>query len=301
MTNAELESMLDTSDTWIRERTGIRQRHIAGEKETTCDLAEAAAREALAAAGVKAQEIDLVLIATATSERAFPSTACLLQDRLGIRGAPAFDLQAVCSGFVYALTVADKFIRAGDCRTALVAGAEIFSRLVDWSDRSTCPLFGDGAGAVVLRADTQAGIFYSRLYADGSYHRLLYASGNGCSNGNEKRHIRMQGSEVFKLAVKTMSQSLLEALREGGLDKGELDWLVPHQANRRILQAVAQRIGLADERVISTIERHGNTSAASVPLALDNAVREGRIRVGDRVALNAFGSGFTWGSVLLRY
>lgn len=305
LTNAELAKMVDTSDQWIQARTGIHRRHIAAEGELTGDLAERAARQAIDAAGLDASDIDLILLATTTPDKIFPSTACLLQARLGIHGCPAFDVQAVCTGFVYALSVADKFIRTGAARHALVVGAETLSRIIDWSDRGTCVLFGDGAGAVVLQAADEPGILSTHLHADGAYEHLLTVDG-GISQGYEKLaegsgYIRMQGNEVFRVAVTTLGHIVDETLRANGLDKGDIDWLVPHQANIRIIQATAKRLKMPMERVVVTVAEHGNTSAASVPLALDVAVRDGRIQRGDTVLLEAFGAGFTWGSVLVNY
>ena len=301
LTNAELETMVDTTDAWIFERTGIRERHIAAPDETTCDLAEAAARRAIEAAGIAAQDIDLIIVATTTPDQVFPSTACLLQQRLGIQGCAAFDLQAVCSGFVYALDVADKFIRTGSARHALVLGAETLSRIIDWNDRGTCVLFGDGAGAVVLSASDQPGILSSHLHADGRYEPLLTVPA-GISRGYEQAaFIQMQGREVFKVAVNTLGSLVDETLQANDLPRSAIDWLVPHQANYRIIEATAKKMGLSMDRVVVTVTEHGNTSAASIPLALDVAVRDGRIQRGDTVMLEAFGAGFTWGSVLLKY
>ncbi len=303
LSNEELEAMVDTSSQWIIERTGIRQRHVAAEGETTCDLAEQAARVAIGVAGLQPAEIDLIIVATTTPDRIFPSTACLLQERLGIHGCPAFDLQAVCTGFVYALSVADRFIRTGGARKALVVGAETLSRIVDWNDRGTCVLFGDGAGAVVLEATDQPGILSTHIHADGSYKDLLMVPGGvSCRPSTpEEATIRMQGNEVFKMAVRTLGRIVVETLGANHLQQDQIDWLVPHQANIRIIQATAKKLGLPMERVVVTVDRHGNTSAASIPLALDEAVRDGRIRRGDTLLLEAFGGGFTWGSALIRY
>ncbi len=305
LTNADLEKMVDTSDEWIFDRTGIRKRHIASDGETTCDLAEVASRHALEAAGVEPGEIDLIIVATTTPDKVFPSVACLLQQNLNIHGCAAFDIQAVCSGFVYALGVADQFIRNGAARCALVVGADTLSRIIDWSDRSTCVLFGDGAGAVVLRASDEAGILSSHLHADGKYQELLMVP-EGISQGYEqvqagKAYIHMQGSEVFKVAVNTLEKIVDETLEANGMAKHDIDWLVPHQANIRIIAATARKLGMSMERVVVTVGEHGNTSAASIPLALDVAVRDGRIQRGQTLMLEAFGGGFTWGSVLLRY
>ncbi len=303
MTNAELERMVDTSDTWIRERTGIRERRIAADGETTCDLAEKAARRALKAAGVAPRDIDLVVVGTTTPDQIFPSTACLLQARLGIHGPAAFDVQAVCTGFVYALGVADQFLRTGAATTALVIGAETMSRIIDWQDRDTCVLFGDGAGAVVLQADRKPGILSTHLHADGKHADLLQVPGGisgGYADGRDP-YLRMRGKEVFKVATTTLSRIVDETLQTNGLKREDVDWLIPHQANNRIIAAIGRKLGLPEERVVNTVAEHGNTSAASVPLALDTAVRDGRIRPGELLLLEAFGGGFTWGSALVRY
>lgn len=304
LTNHDLEKMVDTSDEWIRERTGIRQRHIAADDQTTADLAEAAARAALESAGIGVDEIDLIVVATTTPDKIFPSTACLLQQRLGNHGAPAFDVQAVCSGFIYALSVADRFVRTGGATTALVVGAETLSRIIDWSDRNTCVLFGDGAGAVVLRADSEPGVINTHIHADGQYETLLHVpsgvSKKPLTDSVSERSMHMRGSEVFKVAVNTLSQVATETLRINGIAPEELDWLVPHQANRRIIDATARKLRLPPEQVVVTVDRHANTSAASVPLALNEAVRDGRIQSGQLVLMEAFGGGFTWGSALVR-
>ncbi len=305
LTNRDLEKMVDTSDQWIRERTGIVRRHIAAAGETTCDLAEAAARNALDAAGVAASEIDLVIVATTTADKIFPSTACLLQKRLGIHGPAAFDVQAVCSGFIYALDVADKFIRTGSTKKALVVGAETLSRITNWKDRGTCVLFGDGAGAVVLEASDEPGILSSHLHADGAYDEMLHVPMGVSQNYEAVReghaYMEMRGNEVFRFAVRTLGKIVDETLAANGMAKGDIDWLVPHQANIRIIAATAKKLNMPMERVVVTVDEHGNTSAASVPLALDVAVRDGRIKRGDILLLEAFGGGFTWGSVLLKY
>lgn len=305
LTNAELEKMVDTSDQWIRERTGIRQRHIAAEGENTCDLAEQAARRAIAAAAIDTDEIDLIIVATTTPDQVFPSTACLLQHRLGISGCAAFDVQAVCAGFIYALAIAEKFIRTGSARTALVVGAETFSRIINWKDRKTCVLFGDGAGAVILRAGRQPGILSTHLHADGKYQALLQVRAGVSSNYQQmldgEAYVEMEGNEVFKIAVNTLGRIVDETLAANNMEKSDIDWLVPHQANHRIIVATARKLKLPLERVVETVADHGNTSAASVPLALDVAVRDGRIKHGEIVLLEAFGGGFTWGSALLRY
>ncbi len=305
LTNADLEKMVDTSDEWIVTRTGIRERHIAADGETTCVLAEQATRRALAAAGISADAVDLIVVATTTPDQVFPSTACLLQDRLGVHGCPAFDIQAVCSGFVYALAVADKFIHTGAARRALVVGAETLSRIIDWKDRSTCVLFGDGAGAVILEAAAEPGIVSTHLHADGQYNALLSVP-VGISAGYEtvlkgEAFLQMQGSEVFKVAVNMLGQIVDETLAANNMQKSEIKWLVPHQANIRIISATAKKLGMSMDNVVVTVDRHGNTSAASIPLAFDEAVRDGRIQRGDTVLLEAFGGGFTWGSVLLKY
>ena len=306
MTNADLAKLVDTSDEWITERTGIKERHIAAAGETTSDLALGAARAALENAGVKPDEIDLIVLATATPDLTFPSTATTVQAKLGLTTGAAFDLQAVCSGFVYALATADNFIKAGQCKTALVIGAETFSRILDWQDRTTCVLFGDGAGAVVLRAEEgpgtngDRGILATRLFSDGRYRDLLYVDGGPSSSGTVG-HLRMEGKEVFKHAVTNIASAIEAAVDAAGLKVSDVDWFVPHQANRRILQATAKRLRIPDERVVTTIEKHGNTSAASVPLALDEAVRDGRIRRGQLVLFEAMGGGFTWGAALARW
>jgi 3-oxoacyl-[acyl-carrier-protein] synthase-3 len=295
LTNHDLERMMDTSDAWIRERTGIVRRHIAADSQTTVDLAEPAARAAIAAAGLEPADIDLIVFATSTPDLVFPNCGVLLQKRLACPGGAAFSLEAACSGFVYALSVADKFVRAGEARHALVVGAETFSRITDWNDRGTAVLFADGAGAVVLNAAADPGILSTHLHADGGYQDLLYCPGGAAGT------IRMAGSEVFKIAVTTLGKAVEEALAANGLDRSAVDWLVPHQANLRIIQATARRLDLPMEKVIVTVQDHGNTSAASIPLALDVGVRDGRIRRGDLMLLEAFGGGFTWGSALIRY
>lgn len=305
LSNHDLEKMVETSDQWIRERTGIRSRHIAADGETTCDLAEQAARKALAAAGKQPDDIDLIIFATTTPDKVFPSTACLLQRRLGVHGCAAFDIQAVCTGFVYALGVADQFIRNGSAKCALVLGAETLSRIVDWTDRTTCVLFGDGAGAVIVEASDEPGILSSHLHADGEYEELLHVPGGVSLNNDplssDASYIQMKGNEVFRMAVNTLGRIVDETLDANGLDKSDVDWLVPHQANIRIINATAKKLAMPMERVVVTVDHHGNTSAASVPLALDVAVRDGRIRRGETVLLEAFGGGFTWGSVLLKF
>ena len=305
LTNAELETMVDTTDQWIRERTGIRERHVAAEGETTSDLAVHAAKRAMEVAGVEASDIDLLIVGTTTPDIIFPSTACLVQHRLGANGCPAFDVNAACSGFVYALGVADKFIRSGAAKTALVIGAETLTRMIDWTDRGTCVLFGDGAGAVVLKASEDAGILSTHLHADGGFDHLLY-NPVGVSRGftdepNYGVKVHMTGNEVFKVAVKTLDAVVEETLDANGLQKSDIDWLIPHQANLRIISATAKRLAMPMERVIVTVDRHGNTSSGSVPLALDEAVRSGKVQRGELLLLEAFGGGFTWGSALIRY
>lgn len=305
LTNQDLEAMVDTTDQWIKERTGIEKRHIAAEGETTADLGVFAARRAMQMAAKTPEDIDLIIVATTTPDKVFPSTACLIQKRLDIHGCPAFDVQAVCTGFVYALSIADNFIRSGAAKTALVIGAETLSRIVDWTDRSTCVLFADGAGAVVLEASQEPGILSTHLHADGSYEHLLHVP-RGISEGYEllkqgEAYIYMKGNEVFKMAVNTLGRIADETLEANNYDKSDIDWLVPHQANTRIIQATARKLKLPMDRVVVTVDQHGNTSAASVPLALDTAVRDGRIKRGESVILEAFGGGFTWGSALLKF
>ncbi|TXH77382.1 MAG: ketoacyl-ACP synthase III [Lysobacteraceae bacterium] len=306
LTNHDLAKFVDTSDEWITTRSGIRQRHVAAEGETTCDLAYHASLRAIEAAGIDAAEIDLIVLGTTTPDLIFPSTACLLQHRLGLEGCPAFDVNAACSGFVYALSVADKFIRSGAARTVLVVGAETLTRMLDWSDRTTCVLFGDGAGAVILKADEETGIISTHLHADGSKKELLW-NPVGVSVGFKPEEARagvrvlMAGSDVFKHAVKALDSVVDETLEANGLDRHDIDWLIPHQANLRIIDATAKRMDMPMDRVIVTVDRHGNTSSGSVPLALDEAVRSGRVQRGQLLLLEAFGGGFTWGSALLRY
>lgn len=303
VTNAELAQKVDTSDEWIVARTGIRQRHIAGPDETTSTLAIAAARAALADAGVEASSIGLIILATATPDNTFPATATKVQAALGCQGGVAFDVAAVCSGFLYALATADSLLRTGMARRALVIGAETFSRILDWEDRTTCVLFGDGAGAVVLEAPSDqsegVGILATRLHADGDQHDLLYVDG-GPSTTQTVGHVRMRGQEVFRHAVVNLSDVLKEVLEGTGLSPQDLDWVVPHQANARILDATARKLGISPEKVVVTVDRHANTSAASVPLALDIARKDGRIKTGDLVMLEAMGGGFTWGASLIR-
>jgi len=284
-------------------RTGIRTRHIAAKNETTCDLAENASRQAIEAAGISLDEIDLIIVATTTPDKVFPSTACLLQQRLDIHGCPAFDVQAVCTGFIYGLSVADNFIRAGSAKCALVVGAETMSRITDWSDRGTAILFGDGAGAVVVKASDEAGILSTHLHADGQYEELLHVPGGGISAGEigEIPYMEMKGNEVFKMAVNTLGKIVDETLEYNNLQKEDIDWLVPHQANVRIIAATAKKLKMSMDHVILTVQDHGNTSAASVPLALNEGVRSGKIQPGQTILMEAFGGGFTWGSVLARY
>jgi 3-oxoacyl-[acyl-carrier-protein] synthase-3 len=302
MTNFDLEEIVDTSDQWIQERTGIRKRHIVAPGESCCDLAEAAARRALVAAGLSASDVDLIVLATTTPDQIFPSTACLLQQRLDIHGCPAFDIQAVCTGFIYAISVADKFIRTGAARRALVVGAETMSRILNWQDRGTSVLFGDGAGAVVLEAAEAHGIISTHLHADGAYKDLLQVPrgvGSGYCDGDP--YMEMKGNEVFRIAVTTLGRIVDETLEANGMCKSDIDWLVPHQANIRIIQATARKLNLPMDQVVVTVADHANTSGASIPLAFDTAVRDGRIKRGETVLMEAFGGGFTWGSVLLRY
>ena len=303
LTNAELERMVDTSDQWIVDRTGIRERHIAADHETASTMGVEAARRAITAAGITPAQVDLIIVATTTPDLVFPATACLIQEQLGIRECPAFDVQAVCTGFVYAVAVAEKFIRTGSAQCALVIGTEVLSRIVDWSDRSTCVLFGDGAGAVVLGRAEAPGIISTHLHADGQYKKLLCVpTGVGTRHqAATQPFVQMEGSEVFKVAVNTLGRIVDETLAANRMPQSAIDWLVPHQANIRIISATAKKLGLPMERVVLTVDRHGNTSAASIPLAFDEAVRDGRIRRNDTVLLEAFGGGFTWGSVLLRY
>jgi 3-oxoacyl-[acyl-carrier-protein] synthase-3 len=305
LTNADLEKMVDTSDGWIRTRTGVERRHIAREDETTSDLCVEASKIAMDAAGVTAADIDLIVVGTTSPDLIFPNIGTLVQQRLGIHGCPAFSIEAACTGFIYALTTADKFVRAGEAKCALVIGAEIISKLVDWTDRSTCVLFGDGAGAVIVKPATEPGILSCHLGADGQYKDLLYypvgASKDLHKAGRDGARIIMSGNEVFKVAVKTLGNVAEQALAANNIGKDDIDWLIPHQANLRIIQATAKRLELPMERVILTVQDHGNTSAASVPMALDVGVRDGRIKRGQLLLLEAFGGGFTWGSILLRY
>ncbi len=307
VTNDELAKQVDTSDEWIATRTGIRQRYVAGEGETTVSLARDAAQRAMEAAGVGPADIDMVVLGTTTPNLIFPSSACLMQAELGIdNGCPAFDVNAACSGFIYAMSVADKFIRTGDAKTVLVVGSETLTRMVDWSDRSTCVLFGDGAGAAVLKADAETGILSTHLHADGRKKELLWnpvGVSEGFKPGEDNAGVRvlMTGNDVFKHAVKALDAVVEETLEANGLDRHDIDWLIPHQANLRIIEATAKRLDMPMERVVVTVDQHGNTSSGSVPLALDAAVRSGKVQRGQLLLLEAFGGGFTWGSVLLRY
>lgn len=305
MTNAELEQMVDTSDEWIKARTGISERHIAADGETTCDMAEKAAIEAIKAANIKPDDIDLIIVATTTPDVIFPSTACLLQKKLNIHGCPAFDVQAVCTGFIYALSIADKFIKTGSATTVLIVGSETLSRIIDWTDRSTCVLFADGAGAVVLQNSKEPGILSTHIHADGEYEDLLNVPAGISHNSDQLKEgtafIEMQGNEVFKVAVNTLGRIVDETLTYNQMKKKDIDWLVPHQANTRIITATAKKLDMPMDRVVLTVDKHGNTSAASVPLALDTAVRDGRIKKNDTLLLEAFGGGFTWGSALVNY
>ena len=300
LTNKELESRIDTSDDWIVSRTGIRERHIAADGEFTSDLALGAARKALEAAGRTAADVDLIVLATSTPDMVFPSSACLLQAKLGAKNGAAFDVQAVCSGFVYALSTADLYVKAGRAKCALVVGAEVFSRILDWNDRGTCVLFGDGAGAVVLEPSGEPGILSSHLHADGAYAGILNTPGHVCGGAIQgDPTLKMDGGAVFKLAVRVLEEGAHEALAANGLQVSDIDAYIPHQANVRIIASVGKKLGLADEKCIVTVDRHANTSAASVPLALDVAVRDGRVKRGDTVMLQGVGGGFTWGTVLL--
>ena len=301
MDNAELESMIDTSDEWIQERTGIKARHIAAENETTCDMAEQAARKALAVADIDANTIDQIIVATTTPDWIFPSTACLLQERLGItNNCAAFDVQAVCTGFIYAMSIADKFIKSGAHKRILVVGADVNSRITDWTDRGTCVIFADGAGAVILEASSEPGIYSTHLHANGKYTNLLYIPA-GVSKPGDYPYMKMRGNEVFKFAVNTLGEIVDETLSANNLAKSDIDWLVPHQANIRIIAATAKKLDLPMERVVLTIAEHGNTSGGSIPLALDSAITSGNIKPGEILLLEAFGAGFTWGSALIRY
>ena len=291
VTNKDLESTVDTTDQWIVERTGIKQRHIAEENETTSSMAVQASIDALSSANIQSEDIDLIIVATTTPDQIFPSTACIVQNKLKIK-APAFDIQAACTGFVYAVSIADNYIKAGLNKNILVIGAEKYSNLLDWNDRSTCVLFGDGAGAVILSAQSEPGIISTHIHADGKYNDLLSVENN---------HIKMKGNEVFKVAVNTLSKLVDETLSINNMKKSDIDWLVPHQANLRIIKAAAKKLSMSLDQVVITVDKHANTSAASIPLALNEAVKDGRIKRDQVILLEAFGSGFTWGSVLLRY
>ncbi|MFO8153996.1 beta-ketoacyl-ACP synthase III [Thioalkalivibrio sp.] len=300
LTNADLERLVDTTDEWIVERTGIRLRHVAAPGETTSDLALQASLQALDAAALHAHDLDMILVATTTPDQIFPSTACLLQAKLGVGGCPAFDIQAVCSGFVYALATADQFIRGGQCRHVLVVGAETLSRITDYSDRGNSILWGDGAGAVIVSAAKEPGVISTHLHADGAHRSLLEVPAGVSRTDVTDDKIRMEGRAVFKMAVNTLDQIVDETLAHNGIAKTELDWLVPHQANIRIIQATAKKLAMSMDQVVVTVDTHGNTSAASIPLALDVAVRDGRIKPGDLILTEAFGGGFTWGAALIR-
>lgn len=304
MTNFDLEKIVDTTDEWIRTRTGVERRHVVAEDQTTSDMCVEAAKVAIEDAGVDVSEIDLVITGTTSPDLIFPNISTLIQHRLGIPACPAFSLEAACTGFIYALTMADKFIRLGDARCALIMGAECITKFVDWSDRNTCVLFGDGAGAVIVKPSEEPGVISCHLGADGQYRDLLYypvgASKNLEKAGTDEAAIQMVGSEVFKVAVKTLGGIAAETLEKAGVKQSELDWLIPHQANIRIIQATAKRLGLPMEKVILTVQDHGNTSAASVPMALDVGIRDGRVKKGQLILMEAFGGGFTWGSILMR-
>ncbi len=302
-TNQEIAESIDTSDEWIRARTGIQERRIAAKDETASSMAEIASRRAIEAAGIEPGSLDLVIVATSSPDRIFPSTACLLQNRLGVDGCAAFDVQAACSGFIYAFSIADQFIRAGSVKRALVVGSEVNSRIINWKDRGTAIIFGDGAGAVLLEASKEPGVLSTHLNSDGQYSDLLYIPnpiGNQAKE-NEKAHMQMSGNEVFKVAVNTLGKIVDETLAANNMEKSAIDWLVPHQANIRIIKATAKKLKMPMEQVVVTIEKQGNTSGASVPLALDKAIRDGRIQRGQIVLLEAFGGGFVWGSALLKY
>jgi 3-oxoacyl-[acyl-carrier-protein] synthase III len=303
VTNFDLEKIVDTSHDWIVSRSGIHERHMAADSELTSDLALQASINAISAAGISANDIDLIVVATTSPDQIFPSTACILQDKLGIKnGSAAFDIQAVCGGFVYALNIADLYIRGGQAKTALVVGAEVLSRMLDWNDRTTCVLFGDGAGAVVLRASETPGIVACKLHADGSHRDMLKADGNvrnGVVQGDP--FIKMEGQAVFKFAVKVLSEVVEEVLDENNLKGSDISWLIPHQANIRIMEATAKKLGLSMDNVVVTVAKHGNTSAASIPLALDTAVRDGRVKAGQNILLEAVGGGFTWGAILIKW
>ena len=300
LNNRDLEKMFETTDEWITTRTGIKERHIVSANQYTSDLAVEASKKAIEASGISANKIDLIIVATTTPDKIFPSTACIVQTKLGLSLCPAFDIQAVCSGFVYALATADNFIKAGAAKCALVVGADAMSTITDWTDRSNCILWGDGAGAVILKASDEQGIISTHLHADGNYADLLTVP-QGISSKKGNRTIEMEGNAVFKMAVNTLDSIVDDTLNHNGLEKAHVDWLVPHQANIRILQSTAKKLGMSMDRVVVTVDKHGNTSAASIPLALDVAVHDGRIKRGETVLMEAFGGGFTWGSVLMKY
>jgi 3-oxoacyl-[acyl-carrier-protein] synthase-3 len=305
MHNKEFEELLDTTDEWIRERTGIRRRHIAADNETTSDMGIVAAREAIAAANIEVSDIDLIIVATTTPDKVFPSTACIVQRRLGLKTIPAFDIHAACSGFIYALDVADRFIRTGGASKILIIGAETYSRILDWTDRATCVLFGDGAGAIVLATADEPGVMSTHIHADGAFEESLHVPA-GISSGYETvraeaAFVHMKGHEVFKKAVGTLGSMARETLSVNGIDKHEINWLIPHQANLRIIAAAAKKLDLPMDRVVVTVDEQANTSSASIPLALDTAIRDGRIKRGQLLLFEAFGAGFTWGSALIRY
>ena len=302
LTNKDLEEMVETSDEWIRDRSGIKRRHIVADNEMTSDLALAAARPAIDAAGISADDIDLIIVATTTPDKVFPSSACILQRKLGLKKIPAFDIQAACSGFVYALDVANRFIRTGGAENVLVIGAETMTRLIDWTDRGTCVLFGDGAGAIILQASDVEGVISTHIHSDGRHEELLHVPCSAVDSMKaESAFIHMKGNEVFRKAVGALGLIAKETLASNNIEQDELDWLVPHQANLRIIKAAAKKLSLPMEKVIVTVDEHANTSSASIPLALDVAVRDGRIQRGELLMFEAFGAGFTWGSALLRY
>ncbi len=300
-TNADLEKMVDTTDQWIVERTGIKSRRIACENDSATSLGVAAALNAIEASSLDIHEIDMIVVATATPDKVFPSAACLIQEKLGLKNIPAFDVTAACGGFVYAMSVADQFIKTGHKKNVLLIGVELLSRIADWTDRGTCILFADGAGALVLGASEEPGILSTHIHADGSYKDLLYCDNEIMDKSVENSFIKMRGNEVFKVAVKTLSRIVDETLEYNQIDKSEIDWLIPHQANIRIIQATAKKLKMPMEQVVVTVDKHGNTSSASVPLALDEAIRDGRIQRGQLILLEAFGGGFTWGSALIKY
>ncbi|NQY51456.1 MAG: ketoacyl-ACP synthase III [Piscirickettsiaceae bacterium] len=302
LSNKELEGIVETSDQWITDRTGIKKRHIISDDQTTTDLAFLAAEEAIKAANINKEDINLIIVATTTPTLIFPSTASLVQRKLNINNCPAFDIQAVCTGFIYALTIADKFIKSGNVKNALVIGAESLSRIVDWTDRNTCVLFGDGAGAVILQASDKSGILSTHIHCDGRYNDLLTVpTGPGSIKSEISKFIKMKGHDVFKVAVKTLSSIVDETLAANNITKEDINWLIPHQANIRIITATAKKLGMSMDRVVVTVDKHGNTSAASIPLAIDTSIRDGRVKRGETLLLEAFGGGFTWGSILLRY